>query len=145
MAKMRLLMVVVLISSNLIGAAVLAQERPQEGRDVGKTELRGQTKGEGQGPFSETLADVLKRTHKDQLLAPQAMTDLFLRLDLNHDLTLTRSELPADMPTLRARFARFDLDHDHRLTYSEFADYVDATPEEVSRLPHCTDCAAKRP
>jgi hypothetical protein len=126
-----------------LGVPALAQDRPQKGAAVDKTDLRRETKTDSQGPFSETFADVWRREHKTPLLTPLQMTEAFLELDRNHDMALTRSELPPNLAALRARFAQFDVNNDHRLTYSEFADYVDATPEEMARLPRCMDCIRK--
>jgi hypothetical protein len=112
-----------------------AQEKAQKGVSVGEIERRSQVQPSGADALS-IQRDLKQRQLREggaAALSPQALTDLFLRLDRDEDLHLSRSELMR-LPALRARFAQYDLDHDHRLSYSEFADYADVAANELARL-----------
>lgn len=109
-----------------------AQERPQKGQDPGRLEMSQQVRAANSDSFDEKALEALRHAHKKPLMSPLQSTDAFLALDRNHDLLLTRSELPETLPILRAQFDKYDLDHDHRLNYSEFANYTDAVPSELA-------------
>lgn len=120
----------VAVAALSVGTAV-AQEKPQKGVSVGAVERRSQINPSGQDLV--LLQQRLKRRDDARpVLSPQHVTDLFLGLDRDRDLRLTRSEVES-LPTLRARFAKYDLDGDHRLNYSEFADYADTAAGELAQ------------
>lgn len=112
--------------------SVGAQEQPQKGQSAGRMEMSQQIRASNGESFEEKAAESLRHSHKKPLMTPLQSTDAFLELDKNRDLQLTRSELPARMPILRAQFDKYDLDHDHRLSYSEFANYTDVVPDELA-------------
>ncbi len=111
---------------------VAAQEGPQKGQSASRLEMSQQIRAANGDSFEEKATEVLRHAHKKPLMTPLQSTDAFLELDRNHDMLLTRSELPERMPILRAQFDKYDLDHDHRLDYSEFANYTDVVPSELA-------------
>lgn len=111
---------------------VAAQERPQKGQAAGRLEMSQQTRAANSDSFDEKATEALRHAHKKPLMTPLQSTDAFLELDRNHDMLLTRSELPERMPILRMQFDKYDLDHDHRLDYSEFANYTDVAPSGLA-------------
>ena len=115
-----------------VGSAV-AQERPQKGQSAGRVEMTRQIQGENSKSFETTATESLRHARKRPLMTPQQSTDAFLGLDRDHDMLLSRSELPKEMVVLRAQFDKYDLDRDHRLSYSEFANYTDVVPDELAR------------
>ena len=118
----------------LAGSAA-AQERAHKGVSVGELERHSQVRPSGADAVSlqQDLKQRKLREGGATALPPQAMTDLFLELDRDDDLRLSRSELER-LPALRARFAQYDLNHDHRLDYSEFADYADTAATELAGM-----------
>jgi len=123
----------------LVAAGVaFAQERPQEGRDTGRLEMTRQiSAGSGDSLDVQAMNSLQhEKKQRNQLMTPRQSTDAFLGLDHNHDMLLTRSELPQSMTILRAQFERYDLNHDHRLSYSEFANYTDVIPTELAQNSH---------
>jgi hypothetical protein len=115
--------------------SVLAQERAQKGQAPGRLEMSQQVRAANADSFDEKATEALRHAHKKPALTPLQSTDMFLQLDKDHDMLLTRSEVPVKMVTLRAQFERYDLDHDHRLNYSEFANYTDMMPSELAGAP----------
>jgi hypothetical protein len=111
---------------------VTAQEAPQKGQSAGRLEMSQQIRAADGDSFEQKATEALRHAHKKPLMTPQQSTDAFLGLDRNHDMLLTRSELPERMPILRMQFDKYDLDHDHRLNYSEFANYTDVVPSELA-------------
>ncbi|HEX5305260.1 MAG TPA: hypothetical protein VFW82_04145 [Dyella sp.] len=55
---------------------------------------------------------------------PAAEVAQFHAADVNHDGLWARSEVPASMALLKARFARYDADRDQRLTLADFRVFV---------------------
>ncbi|MFC5436246.1 EF-hand domain-containing protein [Rhodanobacter umsongensis] len=115
------------------GAA--AQEQPQKGQSAGRLEMSQQIRAASGDSFEEKQAESLRHSRKKPLMTPLQSTDAFLELDRNHDMRLTRSELPERMSILRMQFDKYDLDHDHRLSYSEFANYTDVASGELVDSP----------
>lgn len=111
---------------------VIAQERAQKGQSAGRLEMTQQVRAANSDSFDDKATESLRHARKRPLMTPLQSTDAFLELDRNHDMLLTRSELPERMSILRAQFDRYDLDHDHRLNYSEFANYTDVVPSEIA-------------
>jgi hypothetical protein len=91
-----------------------------------------QIRGAGGDSFEQKATEAIRHARKKPLMTPQQSTDAFLGLDVNHDMLLTRSELPERVSILRVQFDKYDLDHDHRLNYSEFANYTDVVPGELA-------------
>jgi len=122
---------------SLAGAAwvgsVVAQERPQKGQSAGRLETMRQIQGDNSKSFETTATESLRHARKQPLMTPQQSTDAFLSLDRDHDMLLSRSELPREMVVLRAQFDKYDMDRDHRLSYSEFANYTDVVPDELAQ------------
>ena len=116
--------------------SVTAQERPEKGQAAGKLEMSQQIRAANSDSFDEKATEALRHARKKPLMTPLQSTEVFLRLDRNHDGLLTRSELPERMFILRAQFDKYDLDHDHRLNYSEFANYTDVIPDELAESSH---------
>ncbi|UGB45318.1 EF-hand domain-containing protein [Frateuria edaphi] len=115
----------------LLAGNTLAQERPEKGVSTGAVERRSQIHASGQDMVS-VQQELKRRDDARPTLSPQQLTDLFLSLDQDKNLRLTRSELKS-LPALRARFDKFDADGDHRLSYSEFADYSDTAADELAQ------------
>ncbi|WP_426701149.1 EF-hand domain-containing protein [Rhodanobacter sp. Col0626] len=113
-----------------------AQESPQKGQSAGKLEMSQQIRAGNAESFDVKATEALRHAHKKPLMTPMQSTDVFLGLDRNHDMALTRSELPRAMSVLRVQFDKYDLDHDHRLNYSEFANYTDVVPAELAESTH---------
>jgi len=111
----------------------VAQERPQKGQSPDRLEMTRQVRGENSESFDTTATESLRHARKQPQMTPQQSTDAFLSLDRDHDMLLSRSELPREMVVLRVQFDKYDLDRDHRLSYSEFANYTDAVPDELAR------------
>jgi len=123
------------VLSMALACSAAAQEKAQKGVSVGELERHSQVQPSGTDALS-LQQDLKQRKLREggvTALPPQAVTDLFLELDRDDDLRLSRSEL-ARVPALRARFAQYDQNHDHRLDYSEFADYADAAANELAGL-----------
>ena len=95
-----------------------------------------QIRASNNDPFEVKALEPLRHMREKPWMTPMQSTTLFLRLDRNHDKTLTRSEIPDDMSTLRADFGKYDRNGDHRLTYSEFANYTDTMPHHLADTPH---------
>jgi heterodisulfide reductase subunit A-like polyferredoxin len=134
MVKVRLLACALAAGTSLVAGVVLAQERPEKGVSTGAVERRSQIHATGQDMVS-VQQQLKRRDDARPALSPRQLTDLFLELDHDKDLLLTRSEVES-LPTLRARFAKYDLDGDHRLNYSEFADYTDTAAAELAQRTH---------
>ncbi|EIL93848.1 MULTISPECIES: EF-hand domain-containing protein [Rhodanobacter] len=117
-----------------IGSA-MAQERAQKGQAPGRLEMSQQVRAANADSFDEKATEALRHSRKKPSMTPLQSTDMFLQLDKNHDMLLTRSEVPEKMTILRAQFEKYDLDHDHRLNYSEFANYTDTMPSELAGAP----------
>lgn len=115
---------------------VMAQERPEKGQSAGRLEMSRQVRAENSDSLDVTANEALRHARKQPLLTPTQSTDAFLQLDRNHDMVLTRSELPKCMAILRAQFEKYDSDHNHRLTYSEFANYTDVVSSEIAQTAH---------
>lgn len=113
-------------------AGVSAQDSAQKGQSTGRLEMTQQIRAANGDSFDQKATESLRHSRRKPLMTPLQSTDAFLGLDRNHDLLLTRSELPERMSILRAQFDRYDLDHDHRLNYSEFANYTDVVPDELA-------------
>lgn len=111
---------------------VLAQDSAQKGQSVGRLEMSQQIRAANADSFDVKATEALRHARKKPLMSPLQSTEAFLELDHNHDMLLTRSELPQNMAILRAQFDRYDLDRDHRLSYSEFANYTDVVPTELA-------------
>lgn len=131
---MRVVVVVVgLVSVGMVRIeSAVAQERPQKGQSPGRLEMTRQVQNENSKSFEMMATEALRHAHKRPLMTPQQSSDAFLKLDHDHDMLLSRSELPKEMAVLRAQFDKYDLDHDHRLSYSEFANYTDVVPNELA-------------
>ena len=121
------------VLSMALADAAMAQEKAHKGESVGEMERHSQVQPSGTDALSlqQDLKQRKLREGRVTALPPQAVTDLFLDLDRDEDLRLSRSELQR-LPALRARFAQYDQNHDHRLDYSEFADYADAAANELA-------------
>lgn len=122
----------VLVTCLVWTGSVFAQERPQKGQSAGRLEMSQQIRAANADSFDVKATEALRHAQKKSLMTPLQSTDVFLELDRNHDMLLTRSELPQKMVILRAQFDKYDLDHDHRLSYSEFANYTDVVPSELA-------------
>jgi hypothetical protein len=122
-SSVRLLGCVLVAGASLLAGSAVAQEKAQKGMSVGAVERRSQINPSSQDLLS-VQQELKRRDDARPTLTPQQLTDLFLGLDRDKDLRLTRSEIKT-LPALRSRFDEFDLDGDHRLSYSEFADYAD--------------------
>ncbi|WP_083845935.1 hypothetical protein [Rhodanobacter spathiphylli] len=48
----------------------------------------------------------------------------FANVDKNGDGVISRSEVPKDLPGLRAHFDQYDLNRDHRLSEGEYVSYL---------------------
>jgi Ca2+-binding EF-hand superfamily protein len=132
----RTLLALALTTCLLAPGSAGAQEKPQKGVGVGALETRSQIRSDNdqQRLLTDAQAQAQESMRQRARLSAQQTTDIFLKLDVNGDGVLTRSELPAGLAGLRATFARYDRDQDHRLTYSEFCDYADAAPARVLAL-----------
>lgn len=119
----------------LTGCA-LAQESPQKGQSPGRLEMAQQIRAGQRQPLEVQTLDALRHVREKSSMSPMLSTELFLRLDRNHDHVLARSEIPDDMSALRASFDKYDGNHDHRLTYSEFANYTDVIPNDLAGASH---------
>lgn len=117
--------------ASLAAGTAVAQEKAQKGVSVGALERHSQNQTSGQDMLS-VQQQLKRRDDARPTLSSQQLTDLFLSLDHDKDLRLSRSELK-NLPALRSRFDTFDLDGDHRLTYSEFADYADTAVGELAQ------------
>lgn len=113
-------------------ASVVAQEIAQKGRDPSQIEMKNQIRSSNAESFDAKATETLTRGRKAPLLTPMQSTNAFLALDRNHDMYLTRSELPQNATLLRMQFDKYDLNHDHRLSYSEFANYTDVVPYQMA-------------
>jgi len=121
-----------LVVSLVLASGANAQERAQKGQSAGRLEMTQQVRAANSDSCDEKATESLRHSRRKPLMTPLQATDAFLGLDRNHDMLLTRSELPERMSILRAQFDRYDLDHDHRLNYSEFANYTDVVPNELA-------------
>ena len=133
MAKpsVRLLGCALAAGASLLANNAIAQEKTQKGVSVGAVERRSQIHPGGQDLLS-VQQQLKRRDDARPTLSAQQMTDLFLGLDRDKDLRLSRSEIKT-LPALRSRFDSFDADGDHRLSYSEFADYADTAVDELAQ------------
>jgi len=125
-----------LVFACMAWSCTLMAQEAHKGRSEARTEMSRQISHSGAESF-ETRAtrEGMARASQMPLMTPMQSTEAFLSLDINGDMRLSRSEIPAKMPVLRAQFERYDINGDHRLTYSEFANYTDVVPNEMAKQP----------
>jgi|GEM_PF-5944954 len=57
----------------------------------------------------------------------------FTNVDKNGDGAISRSEVPKDLPELRAHFDQYDANHDHRLSQGEYVSYLSTLGSKACR------------